>query len=1026
MRLLYWAAAARGRGVLGQLAILMLLTGAFAGVSFLPSAHSAHWGIPAATAGWLQVLWQVQATSVGLVLALAVFVFGLLPQGRGRLPYREFLRRTWALPLTVFNVASLLFSGMVLLGLGRQVPGAKTASDNHGWAVSMASVVAMVAIGSIVVILARALSAIDPALAVDVERRYQYSAVSLKVRSELVELESLQMLKGKEGKKIPCEFSTGPTWGLTVYAQGPEGRVARDTDERFVRVVRDVSLWGLRVLGWLASRRRQAKPVVHVWPGKRINSRTPLVTIDASCSRLESWWARRCVRLGRVPQNPLDDALRALHGEVLEHIRAGRPTEASVGLHRLGILQKMVWQGYAAHDRTWKQSPEFPEMGVGAGNEIWNVLGLLLLAAAVSGDDTVRQRASEVPVAMAIEALDTEVPEAVRLNLLQLGYVYAAVANEVSDGGQRELPVTGVARRRLTDPFAYLLSFVEDSLGTWKMLAVDNRRSEGWTGGPLPPAGFLLYQLNIANEVMLAMLRAALVLRDGETVRQVLDEWKLPWPAFAADWTWRAADGGGRGDTVLPRGFAQSAKDDAQADLDAMLLRLLASVVAVRADRSARRPAPADGALGGSSGDRKDADLAVNAILERLPKGRLWDTLDRARKVNDDGAIPYVPDGGLQPHGYMASLRASARMVPFSSRLQQAFALAAIARPELTEGAEPGLQLALDCGKELIDAVSKVEADQILSLLRDDCAEQTVARRAAGLTTRLELAISAAESWTRWRRVQPGPMKVLCDAARESFGEHDVTGALFAWAGPRGPKVGPESIEVSLTADRSLFTDTVGTSKLRISYEGRLLGRRLARSTLHQLRRKVPEAVPEPVGSDSAADAVRTVIANLSRRPYTPTRQLAAPRVAVLIPGALSGLRDELEKKGTVPQQGAKHARELRALGVYSGTLDPLDDSFITGTIDGALIVKTDDQDPDVVMVIDFARFGTLHRDAQPELRWLEPADYLRVAAGSASGKSGHPAESLPADPLKVQATLSLAGTIKVGDLYAVLALRIG
>jgi hypothetical protein len=51
-------------------------------------------GIRAATTGSLSVLWQVQATSVGLVLALVVFVFGSLPQGRGRLSYREFLRRT--------------------------------------------------------------------------------------------------------------------------------------------------------------------------------------------------------------------------------------------------------------------------------------------------------------------------------------------------------------------------------------------------------------------------------------------------------------------------------------------------------------------------------------------------------------------------------------------------------------------------------------------------------------------------------------------------------------------------------------------------------------------------------------------------------------------------------------------------------------------------------------------------------------------------------------------------------------------
>jgi hypothetical protein len=75
-----------------------------------------------ATTSLLATLWQVQATSVGLVLALVTFVFGLLPGGRGRLTYREFLRRTRALRFTTFNVASLLFIGMVLLGIGRQAP----------------------------------------------------------------------------------------------------------------------------------------------------------------------------------------------------------------------------------------------------------------------------------------------------------------------------------------------------------------------------------------------------------------------------------------------------------------------------------------------------------------------------------------------------------------------------------------------------------------------------------------------------------------------------------------------------------------------------------------------------------------------------------------------------------------------------------------------------------------------------------------------------------------------------------------
>jgi hypothetical protein len=84
-------------------------------------------GVPAATASSLDVLWQVQAASVGLVVALVVFVFGLLPAGRrGMLTYRQFLRRTHAIDLTLFNVGSLLFTGLVLLGIGHQVPSTPT------------------------------------------------------------------------------------------------------------------------------------------------------------------------------------------------------------------------------------------------------------------------------------------------------------------------------------------------------------------------------------------------------------------------------------------------------------------------------------------------------------------------------------------------------------------------------------------------------------------------------------------------------------------------------------------------------------------------------------------------------------------------------------------------------------------------------------------------------------------------------------------------------------------------------------
>lgn len=95
---------------------LAVLVGVLVGVSVAGPASA---GIPAATAGSLDVLWQVQAASVGLVVTLVVFVFGHLPaRNRGMLTYRQFLRRTHAIGLTLLNVGSLLFIGLVLLGVG--------------------------------------------------------------------------------------------------------------------------------------------------------------------------------------------------------------------------------------------------------------------------------------------------------------------------------------------------------------------------------------------------------------------------------------------------------------------------------------------------------------------------------------------------------------------------------------------------------------------------------------------------------------------------------------------------------------------------------------------------------------------------------------------------------------------------------------------------------------------------------------------------------------------------------------------
>jgi hypothetical protein len=598
------------------LAFLALSVGILAGVSFLAPGR---WGIPAATTSWLSVLWQVQATSVGLVLALAVFVFGLLPQGRGRLTYREFLRRTWALPLTVFNVASLLVSGMVQLGLGHQVPVAGAAAS-RGWAVSAATVVAMAAIGSVVVILARALNAIDPAMEADVQRQYRDSVVALTVRGEIVGREALRMLR--EGA-VPCKFSASAEGMQPIQAPG------RDR-----RIVRDVSLWGLAVLRWAASRKGRREPTIQVWPGAVVSPRATLMAIDESCGRLERWWARRCIRLSRVPPGLLGPALLGLHGEALEHIRAARPTEAVSGMRAMSNLLLPVWQAYAAHGRTWEPVPEARpgSLIAGAGERIIEMLADLLRAAAVSDDELIRGEACDLPCRIAERAVRNELPGAFQLGLRQLESVYKAIVGELSDGGRHELPVTSLARSRLYNPFASLLSFVDVPYFSF----VD--AVEAPTGGWQMPFRFSDLRgahLKSANDVMLSMLRHAVEARDSATVRQVLSVWTLP------DWPERLFD---------------QPMEDVRADFDAMILRLL--VTATHVEHDAWQSASADSLRGSDDGH----DISADPILARLTAGRLCSALDMALHIPQPvGGWREMAEDSSQPARASVTFRADSQ-----------------------------------------------------------------------------------------------------------------------------------------------------------------------------------------------------------------------------------------------------------------------------------------------------------------------------------------------------------------------------
>ena len=273
---LRWLAAFLGSlSVRGQLAAAALWLAVLTALSYLPAlGHDRlHLSISAANTGLLSTLWQVQATSVGLLLALVVFVFGLLPQGRERLTYREFLDRTWALPLTTANVASMLFTGMVLLGLGHQVPPAGSAPGS-GWAVTLASCVSLLSTATIVLILAQTLKAISPEAQDGARRDYQLKAVEQAAHDELIESASVQLM-------------SAPSWPYSFFPSYPVPGRTISVVKLEKGVIRDVSAWRLCILKHLAEKRQHMEPAVRAWPG-----RTAAAELIA-----EAWKALAAVRV---------------------------------------------------------------------------------------------------------------------------------------------------------------------------------------------------------------------------------------------------------------------------------------------------------------------------------------------------------------------------------------------------------------------------------------------------------------------------------------------------------------------------------------------------------------------------------------------------------------------------------------------------------------------------------------------------------------------------------------------------------
>jgi hypothetical protein len=963
---------------------LAVLVGVLVSISVAGPASA---GVPAATASSLDVLWQVQAASVGLVVTLVVFVFGLLPaRTRGMLTYRQFLRRTHAIDLTLFNVGSLLFIGLVLLGVGHQVPSTPT-TGAHGWALTVATITALVSIGSIVVLLALTVRALDPAENEAVRTEYRGRVLAQEVRRELRERASLTVTSVLSQAGV-IEFSPAFLW--------PGGKVT--TGRSGSRAVTNVFVWRLRLLGWHASRAGLSRPVLRVWPGRVVPPSAPLLTIDLSSGSLARWWARRCIRTSPVPVDQLAPALDTLHAETLDDIRADRPVEAIAGMRRLAGLCAVIWQAHAAYGLAYDYDARrafYPYRST-VGERLMDLLDDELRAAAVSKDEKIRWEASALPRRLAGEALDERASLTIQESLGTLLSVYSAAVSDLTEDGRDTLPSTRTARMRVQAPFQSLLSFTHSDLAR----AIERAASFELDPGPASEAADIAEsarlataQLPVAHRLFMDMVRCAVALRDSATVREALAAWTMPELPLLGD---ALGTDPGTGSPAAPRYVGKpvdatsalrqlgESLRGASDGMDAMKLQLLAEAIKAEAEQAASSGGRDCRATGRSLHEGTDLsvdqpDPVVTAVLDHFPAGRLWRALEAALRSGVSNLASPFDEARIRPVGVLviSDLRDA------TSPLAEAFALAAVTRPALTAGTRPSSGSALADGPMLKTTLDRVLATRLPWLERygvpGGTARQRITELKDLLTAAALEALNAQDDGIRSSPISEPAVSTARSALRSAFHASDIAGALFAWAGTAGGvmapgEIGGLSVFITGSAPRSHFIgggDPAGV--------GCWLGINLAQAVLqHVLATAASGTETHAITPVDAAVKVREAIAQVrasarqSNRGHRQEQQEAA-RVVVIIPDTPYDLKKDIgvaaAAQGVQADGGRRTEYEAlaRSLGAADTSL-----ARIAGIVDDAPVVQTRAIAKQLV-VLDAARLRWLTPSADPDEEPTEP-----------------------------------------------------
>lgn len=285
----------------------------------------------------LEVLWQVQAASLALSLAVVIFIFEAVYSARPRPSIRDLAEGVGLPALFYAGLGGLALTGMVVLGGGSGAPG--------GWAATWAVIWAALSGAGLIALFVVMLRDIEPDALYDRWLARLREQVEQAIETEIFERLAANLLNGV-CQRAEIEFHpVFGSWGMSQLQPITAPRRG---------VIHDINLWRVAKAGRISTEFDVArahgdeKPALLVYIGAGIGKDQPLMRVARVVAGLVGL-ERAFKIVDRDPESALNVALSQLHDEAVRLIRDGSPgayAKITEVYEHLLVAQPETWARY--------------------------------------------------------------------------------------------------------------------------------------------------------------------------------------------------------------------------------------------------------------------------------------------------------------------------------------------------------------------------------------------------------------------------------------------------------------------------------------------------------------------------------------------------------------------------------------------------------------------------------------------------------------------------------------------------------